>query len=86
MLLYFQYLQHYLFQIGMLIFLMHPFLRRLCNYGFHRGIFQDHYLLNELNIKDNLMLKSEKEEQLDFLLNFFILISYKKFLLLGSFV
>jgi ABC-type lipoprotein export system ATPase subunit len=33
-------------------------------------IFQDHYLLNELNIKDNLMLKSEKEEQLDFLLNF----------------
>ena len=33
-------------------------------------IFQDHYLLNELNIKDNLMIKSEKEEQLDFLLNF----------------
>ena len=33
-------------------------------------IFQDHYLLNELNIKDNLLLKSEKEEQLDFLLNF----------------
>ena len=33
-------------------------------------IFQDHYLFNELNIKDNLMLKSEKEEQLDFLLNF----------------
>lgn len=33
-------------------------------------IFQDHYLLDELNIKDNLMLKSEKEEQLDFLLNF----------------
>ena len=33
-------------------------------------IFQDHYLLNELNIKDNLMLKSEKEEQLDFLFNF----------------
>ena len=33
-------------------------------------IFQDHYLLNELNIKDNLMIKSEEEEQLDFLLNF----------------
>jgi len=33
-------------------------------------IFQDHYLLNELNIKDNLLIKSEKEEQLDFLLNF----------------
>ena len=33
-------------------------------------IFQDHYLLNELNIKDNLMIKSDKEEQLDFLLNF----------------
>ena len=33
-------------------------------------IFQDHYLLNELNIKDNLMIKSDEEEQLDFLLNF----------------
>ena len=33
-------------------------------------IFQDHYLLNELNINDNLMIKSDKEEQLDFLLNF----------------
>ena len=36
-------------------------------------IFQDHYLLNELNINDNLMIKSDKEEQLDFLLNFYIL-------------
>ena len=33
-------------------------------------IFQDHYLLNELNINDNLMIKSDKEEQSDFLLNF----------------
>ena len=33
-------------------------------------IFQDHYLLSELNINDNLMIKSDKEEQLDFLLNF----------------
>ena len=33
-------------------------------------ILQDHYLLNELNINDNLMIKSDKEEQLDFLLNF----------------
>ena len=40
-------------------------------------IFQDHYLLNELNIKDNLMIKSEKEEHLDFLLNFLDIIDIK---------
>ena len=33
-------------------------------------IFQDHYLLSELNVNDNLMIKSEDINQLDFLLNF----------------
>lgn len=33
-------------------------------------VFQDHYLLNELNINDNLLIKSEDLNQLNFLIDF----------------
>ena len=33
-------------------------------------IFQDHYLLSELNVRDNLMIKSDDKNQLEYLIDF----------------
>ena len=40
-------------------------------------IFQDHYLLSELNINDNLLIKSQNIDQLNFLLNFLGILDIK---------
>jgi ABC-type lipoprotein export system ATPase subunit len=40
-------------------------------------IFQDHYLLSELNVNDNLIIKSDNINQLDFLLKFLDIVDIK---------